>query len=144
MDLDAPVEVTIGPYETYEDDLLGYKAAFESYVTVNLPAEAKELARYKERLPWLERNLPLPDGMKNFERGTDSPIRVVDVASAAGDARAGVPAIAFNLPNDERVRVAKGSKKVLLRNLMRAKYERILTPIAKRVLGPEQVAQVTF
>ncbi|HXU33733.1 MAG TPA: hypothetical protein VN851_24445 [Thermoanaerobaculia bacterium] len=144
MDLDAPVEVTIGPYETYEDDLLGYKAAFESYVTVNLPAEAKELARYKERLPWLERNLPIPDGMKNFERGTDSPIRVVDVASAAGDARAGVPAIAFNLPNDERVREAKGSKKVLLRNLMRAKYERILTPIAKRVLGPEQVAQVTF
>jgi hypothetical protein len=144
MDLDAPVEVTIGPYETYEDDLFGYKASFEAYVTVNLPAEAGELARFKERLPWLERNLPIPDGMKNFERGTDSPIRVVDVASAAGDARAGVPAIAFNLPNDERVREAKGSKKVLLRNLMRAKYERILTPIAAKVLDPAQVAEVTF
>ncbi len=144
MDLDAPVEVTIGPYETYEDDLLGYKAAFESYVTVNLPAEASQLSRFKERLPWLERNLPIPDAMKNFDRGTESPIRVVDVASAAGDARAGVPAIAFNLPNDERVREAKGSKKVLLRNLMHAKYERILTPIAAKVLVPAQVAEVTF
>ncbi len=144
MDLDAPVEVTIGPYETYEDDLFGYKAAFESYVTVNLPAEAAQLSRFKERLPWLERNLPIPDAMKNFDRGSESPIRVVDVASAAGDARAGVPAIAFNLPNDERVREAKGSKKVLLRNLMRAKYDRILTPIATRVLDPAQVADVTF
>ncbi len=144
MDLDAPVEVTIGPYETYEDDLFGYKASFESYVTVNLPAEAAALARFKERLPWLERNLPIPDAMKNFERGTESPIRVVDVASVAGDARAGVPAIAFNLPNDERVREAKGSKKVLLRNLMRAKYDRILTPIAQRVLDPAQVPLVTF
>lgn len=144
MDLDAPVEVTIGPYETYEDELFGYKASFESYVTVNLPEEAADLARFKERLPWLERNLPIPDGMKNLDRGTESPIRVVDVASAAGDARAGVPAIAFNLPNDERVREAKGSKKVLLRNLMRAKFERILTPIASRVLDPAQVSLVTF
>lgn len=144
MDLDAPVEVTIGPYETYEDELFGYKASFESYVTVNLPDEAADLARFKERLPWLERNLPIPDAMKNFDRGTESPIRVVDVASAAGDARAGVPAIAFNLPNDERVREAKGSKKVLLRNLMRAKFERILTPIASRVLDPAQVPLVTF
>ena len=54
MDLDAPVEVTIGPYETYEDDLFGYKAAFEAFVTVNLPKESAALARYKERLPWLE------------------------------------------------------------------------------------------
>ncbi len=144
MDLNAPVEVTIGPYETYEDELFGYKAAFEAYVTVNLPAEAAELARFKERLPWLERNLPIPDEIKNLDRGTESPIRVVDVARAAGDARAGVPAIAFNLPNDERVREAKGSKKVLLRNLMRAKYERILVPIAERVLVPGQVPEVTF
>jgi hypothetical protein len=144
MDLDAPVEVTIGPYETYEDELFGYKAAFEAFVTVNLPGESAALARYKERLPWLERNLPIPDEHKNLSRGTESPIRVVDTVYTSGDTRAGVQTIAFNLPNDERVREAKGSKKVLLRNTMRAKYDRILLPIAERVLDPAQVKDVTF
>jgi hypothetical protein len=144
MDLDAPVEVTIGPYETYEDGLNGYKAAFEAFVTVALPKESADLARYKERLPWLERNLPIPDELKNLTRGTESPIRVVDVHYTAGDTRAGVQTLAFNLPNDERVREAKGSKKVLLRNTMRAKYDRILLPIAERVLARDQVADVSF
>lgn len=144
MDLDAPVEVTIGPYETYEDELFGYKAAFEAFVTVNLPAESAALAKYKERLPWLERNLPIPDEHKNFNRGTESPIRVVDSVYTAGDTRAGVQTLAFNLPNDERVREAKGSKKVLLRNTMRAKYDKILIPIAERVLDPAQVGDVSF
>jgi peptidase M49-like protein len=144
MDLDAPVEVTIGPYETYEDGLFGYKTAFEAFVTVALPKESEALARYKERLPWLERNLPIPDQDKNLNRGTESPIRVVDTYYASGDTRAGVQTIAFNLPNDERVREAKGSKKVLLHNTMRAKYDQILVPIAGRVLAPEQVAEVSF
>ncbi len=144
MDLDAPVEVTIGPYETYEDSLFGYKAAYESFVTVALPAESAALTRYKERLPWLEGNLPLPEEHKNRTRGSESPIRVVDEVFTAGDTRAGVQTIAFNLPNDERVREAKGSKKVLLRNIMRAKYDRILLPIAERVLAPEQVGDVTW
>ena len=144
MDLDAPVEVTIGPYETYEDNLFGYKAAFESFVTVDVPKESAALARYKERLPWLERNLPLPDQHKNPSRGSESPIRVVDSVYTAGDTRAGIPTIAFNLPNDERVREAKGSKKVLLRNTIRAKYDKILVPIAQRVLVPEQVQDVSF
>ncbi|HEV8577976.1 MAG TPA: hypothetical protein VGX68_02745 [Thermoanaerobaculia bacterium] len=144
MDLDAPVEVTIGPYETYEDELFGYKAAFESFVTVNLPQESAALARYKERLPWLERNLPIPDEQKNLNRGTESPIRVVDAVYSSGETRAGVQTIAFNLPNDERVREAKGSKKVLLHNTMRAKYDRILLPIADRVLDPSQVKDVSF
>ena len=144
MDLDAPVEVTIGPYETYEDELFGYKAAFEAFVTVNLPSESAALTKYKERLPWLERNLPIPDEHKNFNRGTESPIRVVDSVYTAGDTRAGVQTLAFNLPNDERVREAKGSKKVLLRNTMRAKYDKILIPIAERVLDPAQVRDVSF
>jgi hypothetical protein len=144
MDLDAPVEVTIGPYETYEDDLFGYKAAFESFVTVNLPAQSAALTRYKERLPWLEKNLPIPDADKNLHRGTDSPIRVVDTVYSAGDTRAGVQTVAFNLPNDERVREAKGSKKVLLHNIMQAKYDQILIPIARQVLDPAQVQDVSF
>ncbi len=144
MDLDAPVEVTIGPYETYEDGLMGAKAAFEAFVTVALPKESADLARYKERLPFLERNLPIPEQHKNLTRGTESPIRVVDVHYTAGDTRAGAQTLAFNLPNDERVREAKGSKKVLLRNTMRAKYDQILVPIAERTLAKEQVADVSF
>ncbi len=144
MDLDAPVEVTIGPYETYEDDLFGYKAAFEAFVTVNLPKESAALARYKERLPWLERNLPIPEADKNLHRGTDSPIRVVDSVYGGGENQAGVQTVAFNLPNDERVREAKGSKKVLLHNVMRAKYDQMLIPIARQVLDPAQVKDVSF
>lgn len=144
MDLDSPIEITIGPYETYEDTLLGYKAAFEAYVTVALPAESAALARYKERLPWLERNLPIPDAWKNLGRGTASPIRVVDLVYGAGEAQAAVQTLAFNLPNDERVREAKGSKKVLMRNVMRAKYDTILLPIARQVLDPAQLSDVAF
>ena len=144
MDLDSPVEVTIGPYETYEDSLFGYKAAFEAFVTVTLPDESAALGRYKNELPWLEMNLPLDEEHKNMDRGTESPIRVVDLLFAGGDTKAGVQTLAFNLPNDERVREAKGSKKVLLRNMLRAKYDKILVPIAERVLGPEDAANLSF
>jgi hypothetical protein len=143
MDLESPVEVTIGPYETYEDGIFGYKAAFEAFVTVNLPAESAKLDRFKSLLPWLERNLPIPDELKN-ERGTDSPMRVVDEVFVGGDSKSGVQTIAFNLPNDERVREAKGSKKVMLRNILRAKYDQILIPIAERVIATGQVGDVSF
>ncbi len=144
MDLDAPVEVTIGPYEIYEDSLFGYKAAFTAFVTVNLPEESEKLAGYKAELPWLERNLPIPDEHKNLGRGSESPIRVVDIVFTGGDTKAGVQTVAFNLPNDERVREEKGSKKVMLRNILQAKYDQILVPIAARVLEPEQAAGLSF
>ncbi len=144
MDLDSPVEITIGPYETYEDGLFGYKAAFEAFVTVTLPEESAALERFKDLLPWLERNLPIPDEHKNLDRGTESPIRVVDELYVGGDSKAGVQTLAFNLPNDERVREAKGSKKVLLRNVLRAKYDKVLVPIAERVLASDQIDRVTF
>lgn len=144
MDLDSFVEVTIGPYEVYEDGLFSYKAAFEAFVTVDVPAESAALAKYKQMLPWLERNLPIPDEHKNFDRGTESPIRVVDVLFVGGDSKAGVQTLAFNLPNDERVREEKGSKKVMLRNVLRAKYDKILVPIAERVLVPRDFERVAF
>jgi hypothetical protein len=143
MDLDSPVEVTIGPYETYEDALFGYKAAFEAFVTVNIPEESERLERFKEFLPWLEENLPIPDEHKN-ERGTESPIRVVDEVFVGGDSKAGVQTLAFNLPNDERVREEKGSKKVMLRNVLRAKFEKILVPIAERVMVTEDIDRISF
>lgn len=138
MDVTGPLEVVIGPYETYEDSLFGYKASFEAFICVAPPGDSGKLERYKQELPFLERNLPIPDQYKNLKRGTASPISVVDVVYAAGDARSGVQTVAFNLPNDERVREAKGSKKVLLKNMMQAKYEAILAPIAGRVLPADE------
>ena len=134
MDLDGPLELVIGPYETYEDGLFGYKAAFEAFVCIADPEDSAELEAFKNELPWLEQNLPIPNEHKNPNRGTESPIRVTDIVLSSGDTRAGIQTIAFNLPNDERVRETKGSKKVLLKNVMRAKYDNILTPIAARAL----------
>jgi len=144
MDLDSALEVVIGPYETYEDGLFGYKAAFESFLCLAQPEDSKRLALFKQELPFLEQNLPIPDEHKNLARGTASPIRVVDEIFTGGDTRAGVQTLAFNLPNDERVREAKGSKKVLLKNVMRAKFDAILTPIAARVLPEGAIDKLDF
>ena len=147
MDLDGLIEVVLGPIETYEDGLFGYKAAFEAFVTVADPAESERLAKFKGELPWLEANLPIADQYKNPNRGSESPIKVVDEVFTAGDTRTAVQTIAFNLPNDEAVREAKGSKKVLLRNVMNAKFDQILTPIADRLVVADQLpylAQESF
>ncbi|MFQ5599376.1 MAG: peptidase [Candidatus Krumholzibacteriia bacterium] len=144
MDLAGDLEIVIGPYETYEDQLFGYKASFETFICVVDPDDSAALAKYKSELPWLERNLPIPDEHKNLNRGTESPIRVADEVYTAGDTRAGVQTIAFNLPNDERVREIKGSKKVMLKNILRAKYEAILKPIATVVLAAGASDRVVF
>ncbi len=144
MDLgDSPIEVVIGPYEVYEDKMMGYKAAFEAFITLRDPDYSKRLqivARYQKQL---EGNLPLPKKY-HTKRGTSSPISVVVVAFTAGDTRAGVQTAAFNLPNDERVRTAKGSKKVLLKNHSEAKFHKALIPIAKRVVSATDLANITF
>jgi len=144
MDLDSPIEVVIGPYETYEDGLFGYKASFEAFVCVEQPKDSEQLAKYKQELPFLESRLPIPDKFKNTRRGTASPIRVADEVITGGDARRGVQTLAFNLPNDERVREAKGSKNVLLKNMMRAKYDGILAAIAARTLPTDEPSRLTF
>jgi len=142
MDLAGDLEVVFGPYETYEDKLFGYKAAFESFLCVADPEQSKALDLYKAELPWLEMALPIDDVYKNPNRGAESPIRVANEVYTAGDTRTGVQTIAFNLPNDERVREAKGSKKVMLKNVIDAKYEAILLPIAERIMLPEHVVRV--
>jgi hypothetical protein len=142
MDLAGDLEVVFGPYEVYEDKLFAYKTAFESFICVVDPEESAALDLYKAELPWLEMNLPIPDEHKNPNRGTESPIRVANEVYTAGDTRTGVQTIAFNLPNDERVREAKGSKKVMLKNVIDAKYEAILVPIAEKVMRPEHVQRV--
>jgi hypothetical protein len=137
MDLDSRVEITIGPYETYEDELMGIKAAFEAFVTVADPEASAALVKFKKLLPAMEQHLPVPKEVKT-KRGAESPIRVVDLVFAAGDARASVQTIAFNLPNDERVRKEKGAKKVLLRNVIKTKFDAIMQPVGERVIAAEQ------
>jgi hypothetical protein len=144
MDLNGPIEVIIGPYEVYEDNLFNYKASFEAFINVVDKPESDKLAVYAQHLPAMEQNLPEPDQYKNPNRGTDSPIRVVQELYTAGDARAGVQTAAFNLPNDEVVRELKGSKKVLLKNVMDAKFRMSGEPIALRVLDPEQRKFLSF
>jgi hypothetical protein len=138
------IDVTIGPYEVYEDNLFNYKASFEAFVCIRDPEESKRLDGLKGYLTKLEMNLPIPDEHKNLARGSESPISVVDEVFTAGDTKAGVQTLAFNLPNDERVQEAKGSKKVMLRNIIHAKFDKILVPIAERVIAKEQLPRVTF
>lgn len=145
MDLkNYEIEVVIGPYEVYEDALFNYKASFESFLTIVDPLETQKLEKFASYLRDMEKNLPIPDKYKNFERGSESPIVVVQEIYCAGDANAGVQTLAFNLPNDERVRKAKGSKKVMLKNIHEAKFNKLLIPIAEKVLDPAQLKYVTF
>ena len=144
MDLDSDVEVAIGPYEVYEDALFNYKASFTAFVTVRDKAESEKLAVYAKHLPDMQRNLPIAEKYKETSRKFESPIRVVQEVYTAGDTRAGVQTAAFNLPNDERVRQAKGSKKVMLKNVIHAKYDVAGKPIAERVLAPDQLPALSF
>ena len=139
----TPIEVVIGPYEVYTDSLHGTKTAFEAFVTVQDPKESGALSHYKELLRDMEQNLPVEDRYKNFNRPFNSPILVADHVHGGGDNVPGVQTVAFNLPNDERVREAKGAKKVILANVLGAKYDRILGPMAEFVMVPEQARLVS-
>ncbi|MET0240850.1 MAG: hypothetical protein ABW184_13250 [Sphingobium sp.] len=140
---DTPIEITIGPYESYRDGLYGQKTAFEAYVTLRNPKASAALDKYKHYLRDMEANLPVPEAYKNFQRGFDSPIAVTDQVHGGGENVPDIQTVAFNLPNDERVREAKGAKKVILANVLGAKFERILKPMGDLVLMPEQAPLVS-
>ena len=144
MELDASVEPTIGPYETYEDAWFGYKAAFEAFITLRDDAETNKLARLSSELQWLEDRLPIEPALRNPKLGALAPIRVVDVVFSAGDGNRGVQTAAFNLPNDERVVAEKGSKRVMLKNVQRAKFDNVLVPISKIALAAADQPNVDF
>ena len=144
MELDASIEPTIGPYEVYEDEWFNFKAAFESFITLTDAAETEKLARFSSQLQDLEDHLPIDRKFRKAKLGGYSPIRVVNVVFAAGDANHGVQTAAFNLPNDERVVAEKGSKRVLLKNFQQAKFDEVLTPIAEVALAPQDRALVSF
>ena len=144
MDLDAPIDVTFGPYETYEDELFGYKAGFEAYVTLRDDAESAKLQRFSRYLQELENNLPIEPRYRNPKLGAAAPIRVVDEVFAAGDGNHDVQTAAFNLPNDERVIREKGSKRVMLKNVQEAKFNQTLVPIAGVVLDSATRSHLSF
>lgn len=144
MELDSPIEPTIGPYEVYMDELFNYKAAFESFITLRNNAETQNLQKYSQYLQEIENNLPIDKKYRNAKLGELSPIRVVDQVMVGGEAREGVTTAAFNLPNDERVVKEKGSKRVMLKNVQEAKFTKVLTPIAAVALQPGQQSLVAF
>jgi len=144
MDLDSPIDVTIGPYEVYLDDLFNYKAAFEAYVTLRNEEETAKLNKFSALLQEIENNLPVDPKYRNPKLGALAPIRVVDEVAIGGEARAGVQTAAYNLPNDERITAEKGSKRVMLKNVQEAKFKAILTPIAAVALDPAQRSLIAF
>src|SRR5215467_6408646 len=144
MDLDAPVDVTIGPYETYNDELFGYKAAFEAYINVRDDKESARLAFLGQHLQEIENNLPEDPQYHVAKLGAAAPIRVVNEVFSAGDGAHGVQTAAYNLPNDDKVVQQKGSKRVMLKNIQEAKFKQTLVPISKVVLSPAAQADLSF
>ena len=142
---DNLVEIVIGPFEVYEDGLMGIKASYESFVYVNDREAMKKIKGYLDYLDEMQTNLPVEQKYKDQKvRGLDSPLNVVYEVFTAGDTKAGVQTSAFVLPNDEKVREKKGTKKVFLKNMMEAKFKKSLVPISERVLGPDDAGKVSF
>jgi hypothetical protein len=134
MDLDAPLDITIGPYETYTDEVFGYKAAFEAYVNIRDDRETAKLRFFSKRLQELEDNLPEDPQYRNAKLGALAPISVVNQVISSGDGAHDIATAAYNLPNDDRVVQERGSKRVMLKNVQEAKFKQILVPIGERAL----------
>jgi peptidase M49-like protein len=144
MELDASIDATIGPYETYEDGWFNLKAAFEAFVGLRDDAFTDKLGRFAGELQDIEDHLPIDPSLRNPKLGALAPIRVIDIVFTSGDANRGVQTAAFNLPNDERVVKEKGSKRVMLKNVQEAKFQKVLVPIAGLALPAADRKDVSF
>lgn len=145
MDMKSnPIDVVIGPIENYEDALYNYRAAHEAYVLIKDLDWSARLDKYVSYLPELQRGIPVPDKFKKEQPGANADLNAYDVVYYAGDCNAGSKTIAINLPNDEEVQLKKGSRRLQLKNVMRAKYEKILMPIAENLIDPDQRQMITF
>jgi len=138
------LDIVIGPIETYEDQLFGYKAAYEAYILIKDKEWSSRLERFAAFLPELQSGLPVPDEYKQEQPGSDSDLNAYDVIHYAGDSNAGAKTIAINLPNDEEVQLEKGTRRLQLKNAMRAKFDRIMMPIAEVLIAEDQRQHVTF
>ena len=145
MDMkDNTLDFVVGPIETYEDQLFGYKASHSGQILVKDKDWSKRLSVYAQYLPKLQENLPVPDAYKKEKANANPDMNAYDVIYYAGDCNAGSKNIAINLPNDPRVHAAKGSRKLQLKNSMQAKFDKIVVPISKLVINPEQQKYVNF
>ena len=138
------IDFVVGPIENYEDHLYNYKSAHEAYILVKDLAWSERLAKFIAFLPELQMNLPVPDEYKQEEPGTESDLNAYDVIYYAGDCNSGSKTIAINLPNDERVQLAKGTRRLQLKNAMQAKFDKIMVPIAELLIDESQRKHVTF
>jgi hypothetical protein len=138
------VELVIGPIENYEDQLYGYRAAHEAYVLIKDQGWSQRLTRFARYLPELQKSLPVPDAYKQEMPGSDADLGAYDVVFVAGHANAASKTIAINLPNDEAVQLAKGTRRLQLKNAMRAKFDKILMPIADLLIAEDQEQHITF
>ena len=145
MDMkNSHLDFVVGPIENYEDRLFGAKAAYEAFILVKDEEESAKLAKFTSMLPQLQKELPCDPKFKQEVPGTESDLNVYDVIYYGGDCNSGSKTIAINLPNDERVQLAKGARRLQLKNAMKAKFDKILYPIAENILPQEQLAKVKF
>lgn len=138
------LDIVIGPIENYEDELYGYKTANEAYVLIKDKSWSQRLARYAAMLPALQKGLPVTDAYKKETPGTDSDLNAYDAIYYAGEANAGAKTIAINLPNDEQVQLKKGTRRLQLKNVIQAKFDKILMPIAQELMDSDQLAFLNF
>jgi len=141
---DNEIDLIIGPIETYEDQLFGFKAGYEAYVLIKDLDWSARLARFSTFLPELQQGLPVPDEYKQESPGSDSDLNAYDVIYYAGHSNSGGKTIAVNLPNDEAVQLQKGTRRSQLKNAMRAKFDKILEPIADTLIDDAQREHVSF
>ena len=145
MDMkDSRLDIVFGPIENYEDALYGYKTAYEAFVLIKDEKWSNDLARFTKMLPELQKQLPCDPKYKKEVPGTESDLNVYDVIYYAGDCNAGSKTIAINLPNDEKVQLKKGSRRLQLKNAMEAKFQNILVPIANLMISKEQLKNIKF
>lgn len=145
MDMkDSNLDFVVGPIENYDDELFGLKTSFEAFALVKDQQWSKKLSKYVKYLPELQRNLPVDAKYKKEKPGIESDLNVYDVVYYGGDCNAAGKTIAINLPNDEKVQLAKGSRRLQLKNAMQTKFDAIVLPIAKEVMNPKQLKQVNF
>ena len=145
MDMkDSKIDFVTGPIESYDDKFQETKASYESFILLKDEARSKDLAKFVAMLPALQKELPCAPEYKTFVPGTSSDLNVYDAVYYAGDCNAGSKTIAINLPNDERVHALKGTRRLQLRNSMKAKFDKILMPIGQLIVTPEQQKYLNF
>jgi hypothetical protein len=138
------IDFVVGPIETYEDALYGYRASFEAYVLIKDMEWSKKLEKFASFLPELQKGLPVDAKYKKEMPGGNSDLNAYDVIYYAGDCNSASKTIAINLPNDEEVQLSKGTRRLQLKNVMKAKFEKILTPISNELIDPSQTQYINF